>query len=176
MGDPRIELVGPNPDETIDDRPGLRAEASGLFDRLMEEVVERCRRDVVPSVAEYETRHPQHAERIRKLFPTVAMMEQLKHTTERGRAGEPSRSLPQSLGEFRILRELGRGGMGVVYEAVQESLGRHVALKVVHQASLDSRRIKRFQREAQAIAQLHHTNIVPILAVGEHDGLPHYAM
>ena len=84
--------------------------------------------------------------------------------------------MPSQLGEFRIIRELGRGGMGVVYEAVQESLGRNVALKVIHQVQLDARRLQRFQREAQAVARLHHTNIVPIFAVGEHEGLPYYAM
>ncbi len=66
--------------------------------------------------------------------------------------------------------------MGVVYEALQESLGRHVALKVIHHGHLDAKRRQRFTREAQAIAQLHHTNIVPIFAVGEQEGLPYYAM
>ena len=67
--------------------------------------------------------------------------------------------------------------MGIVYEAVQESLARHVALKVIpRHGVLDVRRRERFQREAQAVARLHHTNIVPIFAVGEHDGLPFYAM
>lgn len=66
--------------------------------------------------------------------------------------------------------------MGVVYEAIQESLGRSVALKVVHQVELDSKKLQRFQRKAQAVARLHHTNIVPIFAVGEHDGVPYYAM
>ncbi len=85
--------------------------------------------------------------------------------------------MPERLGEYRLIRELGRGGMGIVYEAVQESLARHVALKVIpRHGVLDARRRERFQREAQAVARLHHTNIVPIFAVGEHDGLPFYAM
>ncbi len=84
--------------------------------------------------------------------------------------------MPERLGEYRIVRELGRGGMGIVYEAVQESLGRHVAVKVIHHVHLDPKRLQRFQREAQAVAQLHHTNIVPIFGVGEHDGLPYYVM
>jgi tetratricopeptide (TPR) repeat protein/tRNA A-37 threonylcarbamoyl transferase component Bud32 len=66
--------------------------------------------------------------------------------------------------------------MGIVYEAVQESLGRHVALKVIHHLHLDARRRQRFQREAQAVAQLHHTNIVPIFGASEHEGLPYYVM
>src|SRR5262249_43351361 len=78
---------------------------------------------------------------------------------------------------YRILREVGRGGMGIVYEAEQESLGRRVALKVLPaQALLDPQQQKRFQREAKAAARLHHTNIVPVYGVGENDGLHYYVM
>jgi serine/threonine protein kinase len=82
-----------------------------------------------------------------------------------------------TLGDFRILREVGRGGMGVVYEAVQISLGRPVALKVLpFAAALDARQLQRFKNEAQAAAQLHHTNIVPVYAVGCERGVHFYAM
>src|SRR5262249_30704748 len=85
--------------------------------------------------------------------------------------------VPPQLGEYRILREVGRGGMGVVYEAVQESLGRHVALKVLAFNSLVSpTHLERFRREARSAAQLHHTNIVPVFGVGEQTGLHYYAM
>src|SRR5262249_57904438 len=71
------------------------------------------------------------------------------------------------LGDFRIVRELGRGGMGVVYEAEQLSLGRRVALKVLpFAAALDPRQLQRFKNEVHAAAQLHHSNIVPVYAVG----------
>jgi eukaryotic-like serine/threonine-protein kinase len=80
-------------------------------------------------------------------------------------------------GEYRILREIGRGGMGIVYEAEQVSLGRHVALKVLPAHSLlDPQRLQRFQCEAKAAARLHHTNIVPIYGVGEQAGLHYIAM
>src|SRR5262249_45366312 len=83
----------------------------------------------------------------------------------------------QQLGDFRILREVGRGGMGVVYEAEQVSLGRHVALKVLPQQTLaDAKQRRRFEREARAAAKLHHTNIVPVYGVGEEGGVPYYAM
>ena len=85
--------------------------------------------------------------------------------------------LPDPLGDFRIVRELARGGMGVVYEAVQLSLGRRVALKVLPFAStLDARHLQRFKTEAQAAALLHHTNIVPVFAVGCERGVHFYAM
>jgi serine/threonine protein kinase len=84
---------------------------------------------------------------------------------------------PTALGDFRIVRELGRGGMGVVYEAVQLSLGRRVALKVLPFASaLDARQLQRFKTEAQAAAHLHHQNIVPVYAVGVERGVHFYAM
>jgi eukaryotic-like serine/threonine-protein kinase len=82
-----------------------------------------------------------------------------------------------TLGDYRIVRELGRGGMGVVYEAVQLSLGRPVALKILPlAATLDPRQLQRFKNEAQAAACLHHTNIVPVHAVGCERGVHYYAM
>jgi serine/threonine protein kinase len=81
------------------------------------------------------------------------------------------------LGDFRLVREIGRGGMGVVYEAVQLSLGRRVALKVLPvAATFDGRQLQRFENEARAAAHLHHGNIVPVFAVGCERGVPYYAM
>src|SRR5262249_26602979 len=75
---------------------------------------------------------------------------------------------------FRIIREIGRGGMGVVYEAEEEVLGRRVALKVLPAtADMDQRKVERFKREARAAAKLHHTNIVPVFGVG-HQGDRHF--
>src|SRR5262249_61543575 len=85
--------------------------------------------------------------------------------------------LPRQVGDYRIIREVGRGGMGVVYEAEQVSLGRHVALKVLpRQAFQDGATLERFRREARAAAKLHHTNIVPIFEVGQEGGVSYYAM
>ncbi|MGL4551833.1 MAG: serine/threonine-protein kinase, partial [Gemmataceae bacterium] len=84
---------------------------------------------------------------------------------------------PTALGDFRLIREVGRGGMGVVYEAEQVSLGRRVALKVLpFVAALDPRQIQRFKHEAQAAALLHHPHIVPVFGVGSERGVHYYAM
>jgi serine/threonine protein kinase len=81
------------------------------------------------------------------------------------------------LGEFEIIREVGRGGMGIVYEALQTSLNRHVAIKVLPAAfALDRTRLQRFIVEAQAAAAVVHPNIVPVYAIGEDRGVPYYVM
>src|SRR5262249_27638056 len=83
----------------------------------------------------------------------------------------------RQVGDYRILREVGRGGMGVVYEAEQQSLGRRVALKVLPPHTLkDAKALERFRREARAAAKLHHTNIVPVFEVGQDGGACFYAM
>jgi serine/threonine-protein kinase len=154
-----------------------------IVGRLAEEWRERLRRGEHPEVSEYTDKYPEHADEIRDLFPAIAMMEELKPSSgdvsSASGPGSPvagGRTL-ERLGDFRILREVGRGGMGVVYEAEQESLGRRVALKILpSQALLDPDKKKRFQREAKATARLHHTNIVPVYGVGEHDGMQYYVM
>ena len=94
-----------------------------------------------------------------------------------GPEAAPTRSAPARLGDYRIIREIGRGGMGVVYEAVQETLGRSVALKVMPQEYLaNPTYLKRFRREARSAARLHHSNIVPVFGVGEHEGFHFFAM
>jgi WD40 repeat protein/serine/threonine protein kinase/tetratricopeptide (TPR) repeat protein len=155
---------------------------SDLFNELAHEFAERYRRGERPPLEEYTDRYPDLADEIRELFPTLVMMERLGS----GVAGSGPRAtgsiaaaapVPERLGDFRIVREIGRGGMGIVYEAVQESLGRHVALKVLlvgHR--IGPVQLKRFEREAKAAALLHHTNIVPVFGVGQHEGVHFYAM
>jgi serine/threonine protein kinase/Flp pilus assembly protein TadD len=161
--------------------PDSSSEVNPL-DVLAEEFVERHRRGERPSMSDYTEKYPALASEIRDLFPALVVMEQARPGKEdvtvafSGITGDVGKKL-ERLGDYRILREVGRGGMGIVYEAEQESLGRHVALKVLPaHALLDPVRLQRFQREAKAAARLHHTNIVPVYGVGEHDGLHYYVM
>jgi WD40 repeat protein len=150
---------------------------------LGEEFLERYRQGQRPALREYIDRHPDLADEIREVFPAMAMMEKIAIRDE-SFVGEPTgedqvRAVQplRQLGDFRIIREIGRGGMGVVYEAEQVSLGRHVALKVLpRQMVRDVRQMRRFEREAKAAARLHHTNIVPVFGVGEQDGTAYYVM
>ncbi len=90
---------------------------------------------------------------------------------------QPFATPTKQIGDYRIVREIGRGGMGVVYEAHQISLERRVALKLLPFAAvLDQRQIARFQNEAQAAAQLHHPHIVPVYAIGNDRGTYFYSM
>ena len=148
-------------------------------EELGEEFLQRHRRGEHPSVTEYVEANPSCAAEIRQLFPAMLAMEQFKnsklssdhHPVEMDVYGL------EQLGDYRIIREIGRGGMGVVYEAEQQSLGRNVAVKVFpRQVLRDSRQLKRFHREARIAAALHHTNIVPVFGVGEQDGLHYYVM
>src|SRR5262249_42959021 len=141
----------------------------------------RLRRGERPALSEYVRRHPDLADEIRELFPALAALEQLKPesaeatgpVTVAGPDGVPL----SRLGDYRLLREVGRGGMGAVYEAEQVSLGRPVALKVLPTPALqEPRQLERFRREARAAAKLHHTNIVPVYGIGCHEGLHYYVM
>ncbi|HEY2158203.1 MAG TPA: serine/threonine-protein kinase, partial [Isosphaeraceae bacterium] len=126
--------------------------------------------------------HPGRVERARALWPAIAAMAELGSVTGRhsSHSALPESAAPATIGElgdFRILREIGRGGMGVVYEATQVSLGRRVALKVLPFAPvLSEKPLQRFKNEAQAAAHLNHPNIVPVYAVGCERGVHYYAM
>jgi serine/threonine protein kinase len=147
---------------------------------IADEFVEAFRQGKRPSVEEFARRYPAHAAEIREMLPALVLMEKAKSAAAPPGPRKPAAPAPtalRQLGDYQILREVGRGGMGVVYEARQLSLGRHVALKVLPSAALlDPRHLARFQREARSAARLHHTNIVPVFGVGEHDGLHYYVM
>jgi serine/threonine protein kinase/WD40 repeat protein/Tfp pilus assembly protein PilF len=152
------------------------SERCEVIDQLAEEFAARYRRGERPALQEYLDRYPELAGDIRALFPALVQMEQVKE--DRREPAAAATPVPvQQIGDYRLLREVGRGGMGVVYEAEQVSLGRRVALKVLPlHAGGDGKALERFRREARAAAQLHHTNIVPVHEVGQHGDVCFYAM
>ena len=154
------------------------------FREMVSSFVERYRRGEVPSVTEYARRNPDLAPLICEFFPGLLLLEELGQGS-----AQPQRSAPAigatsieaqeigQLGDFHVLREIGRGGMGVVYEAIQASLQRRVALKILPFHSLaDKSLLERFRIEAQAAAKLDHPNIVPVFGFGQEDNIHYYAM
>src|SRR5713101_2201864 len=116
-------------------------------EELADEFLQRCRRGERPALSESTNRYPQWADKIRNLFPLLIDMEAARPVPHEDSSPEGSilaRGDPklEQLGDYRILREVGRGGMGIVYEAVQVSLGRHVALKVLPKPLLADARTK----------------------------------
>ncbi len=157
-----------------------------LLGEAADEFTQRLNRGECPDIEEYARRYPQIASEIRQVFPALQLIQTSTANGPGGGrgtlAGEALPGVPGSatdgcLGDYRIVREIGRGGMGVVYEAEQLSLRRRVALKVLPFAAvLDQRQLQRFRTEAQAAAHLHHTHIVPVFAVGCERGVHYYAM
>ncbi len=158
------------------------SESRDPLDAMGDEFLDRLRRGERPDPAAFAARDPGRVGEIRDFLSALLLVEGLKpqgDVTAVGLGGNLSGSEPdlERLGDFRILRKLGRGGMGIVYEAEQESLGRRVALKVLAPGmARASQQVRRFLRESRAAARLHHTNIVPVFGVGEHNGLYYYAM
>ena len=146
-----------------------------LLGRIADEYHGACRRGETPNIEEYAARHPQLADVIRQVLPAMLALPGPRGDTHVAYATEFPGG--QDLGDFRLLRLLGRGGMGIVYEAIQHSLGRRVALKVLPLASmLDERNLRRFHNEARAAGALQHPNIVSVFGVGCERGVHYYAM
>ncbi len=146
-------------------------------EELVDEFLERYRQGKRPTLTEYTEKHPELASRILALFPAMLVMEEVG-SRDGHEAGRPAAGpTPMRLGDYLVLRPIGSGGMGVVYEAIQESLGRHVALKMLpSHLGPEPGRLERFRREARAAAQLHHGHIVPVFGIGEFGGLHYYTM
>jgi serine/threonine protein kinase len=155
------------------------SDKADVVDQVTDSFVGELRAGGRPSIDDYLERYPELAEQLAELLPAIALLEQHaaicnSRNSERCQAALPSH---QEIGEFTIIREIGRGGMGVVYEAMQEPLGRHVALKVLSMpALLNAKHLERFRFEARAAARLQHRHIVPVFGVGEFNGLHYYAM
>ncbi len=146
------------------------------IDKLIDQFVEQLRDGQNPSIGGYQARYPELADDIEELFPMLMELEDQKESGETNQS-RLAIDVPERLGEYVIVRELGRGGMGVVYEALHETMQRRVALKVLPRALTDRQQfLERFIREARSAGQLHHTNIVPVFEVGDFDGYYFYSM
>jgi hypothetical protein len=158
---------------------GIAADDSRII-RALQEYQAALRAGHKPSRSEFEARYPDIATGLRECLDGLEFVHVVApHLSDPGLvlSAAPDISPEGPLGDFRIMREIGRGGMGVVYEAVQISLGRRVALKVLpFAAALDPKQLQRFKNEAQAAALLQHQNIVPVYYVGCERGVHFYAM
>jgi serine/threonine protein kinase/Flp pilus assembly protein TadD len=154
-----------------------RSASSGDDPRLgaaLEEYFERLNAGERPAREEWLARYPEIADELGECLDGLLFVHSASPLSARL---EGEAELPEVVGEFQIIRELGRGGMGVVYEAIQVSLGRRVALKILPRpGAIDPRQRQRFQVEAQAAAQLNHAHIVPVFAFGVDRGIHFYAM
>ncbi|MDO4568996.1 MAG: protein kinase [Planctomycetia bacterium] len=170
---------------------------SSDFEELVERFLEECRGENAPDVEDFIAKHPQHAAALRELLPLVVEMEGLRNckiheespedaadsdspfskrsSLERLRNTSQIPSLPNS--DYQLLRKIGNGGMGVVFEARQRSLDRKVAVKILSPLLVpDARQRQQFEQEARVIAMLHHPNIVKVISAGSEAGYCYYAM
>ena len=172
-----IEHVQKHSLQELSSPEGLKVLA--ILNRYMDEL----ERGGQPSADELVADHPEFSEVLKSYLHEINL---LHHAAISGlRAPLPveeesrhaANAEPGQLGDFRLLREVGRGGMGIVYEAEQISLSRRVALKVLpFAATLDAKQLTRFKNEAHAAAHLHHPHIVPVHEVGSDRGVHYYAM
>lgn len=160
-----------DPEESLDLDRTHDLPTSSRADELaavIDSYVEHLRKGNPPNRAEVIKRHPQFARELDECLASVEFI----HAIE-----PEDQIISKRIGDFQVIREIGRGGMGAVYEAKQVSLNRTVALKVLRFGSVsDGEAVNRFQREAETVADLHHTNIVPIFSVGREQGVNYYAM
>ncbi|MCA9216586.1 MAG: protein kinase [Planctomycetales bacterium] len=154
----------------------ISTDRDDLLGQVVDEFFEAVAIGKKPDISEYLERYPEIADLLKVAIPAMLAAEDA--------ALEPkdlplpdSHETTKQLGDFRILRQIGRGGMGIVYEAEQISMKRRVALKVLPLAGLiDGAAIRRFQNEVRAVAALNHPNIVPVYMVGEERGVHYFAM
>ena len=159
-----------------------------LLVELLDEMVARTRGGSAGSLEELISTHPHLEHELRELWATVQITEdfasfeglfdQIDATVLGPSHGSSMEAFePRDYGDYELLEELGRGGMGVVYKAWQKDLDRIVALKMILRGDLASPAdLARFRAEAEAAAQLHHPHIVPVYEVGEIDGRPFFSM
>lgn len=159
-------MIAPNP---------LSAEREERLHEVLLDYLEAEARGQAPDTRQFLDAHTEFAAELADFLACRQRVESIVAPFRGDGAG--AASPPRLLGDFRIIREIGRGGMGIVYEAEQISLNRRVAVKVLpFAAALDPKQLHRFQNEAQATALLYHPNIVPVYAVGCESGVHYFAM
>ena len=147
-------------------------DSAGILENILDKYLEELAAGGEPDQEKIIRDHPDLADALRGVFKTLDFVEATSRTLRADKLEKGT-----CLGEYRIIREIARGGMGVVYEAVQTSLGRRVALKVLPAGTLlSATSAERFSREAATAGKLHHSNIVPVYGVGETDGISYYTM
>ncbi len=163
----------------IPDSESGEVSKDSLFGEIAEEFTVRLRRGEQPDIDEYTRRYPQLESLMRATLPVLqalgdARSDYEQHSSQTLDAKERG---DERVGDFRILREIGRGGMGVVFEAEQVSVGRRVALKILPFAALlNETQLERFNTEATAAARLQHDSIVQVYSVGCERGIHFNAM
>jgi eukaryotic-like serine/threonine-protein kinase len=163
---------------------GADESATSAGDEFVAELADRISAGESLDLDALALESPDGVERVRRLIPAMAVMARLRASSDAEPVEPAVKASPGTgvepggfLGDFRTVRVIGRGGMGVVYDAVQVSLKRRVALKILPVGSAgDPRKLKRFQIEAQAAACLHHPHIVPVYLVGSEGEVHYYAM
>ncbi len=180
-----IDSIGSGSPKTArsgrEERSSISVDADPLLLDLVEEYTQRLLAGEDIDSGKITREHPNHAAALLNLMPAIRELAELGQleaaTGEEPIAGEQDEAGRRIFGNFRIIREVGRGGMGVVYEAEQTALRRRVALKVLPSVSaLDPRALRRFQLEAQVAGWLQHPRIVPVHDVGWVGGVPYYSM
>lgn len=157
------------------------------IDRILAAYLAAVDAGTAEPVGDFLVKHPQHAKELSEFFAQDSLLSQaLREPTSRSNDQSPGLnhkepswhpSSTRVIGEYEIIEEIARGGMGIVFKAKHRSLGRIVALKVILQGDLASpAELNRFRSEAEAAAHLDHPGIVPIYEIGEHQGLPYYTM
>jgi serine/threonine protein kinase/predicted Zn-dependent protease len=161
---------------------GVASPLDSALGRLIDELTARLQAGEAVDAEAVAREHPEYAAELCGLLPALAALADLSGSDKSAASGLASTGngddlVSGVLGDFRIFREVGRGGMGIVYEAEQVSLNRRVALKVLpFAATMDPKQLQRFRHEAQAAAMLHHPNIVPVYGVGCERSVHFYAM
>ena len=152
---------------------------SPSVEELVEQYTDLCQKGNPPAPEKFAALHPEHAEELLELLPLVASLGDATRTVaDAPDGGDASATIPELPGtDFRLVRKLGQGGMGMVFEAVQVSLDRRCAVKLLSPRLLqDEAQRRRFEQESRVIARLHHPNIVKVFSAGSTRDQCYYAM